>query len=125
MVALIEAGADATAAVPRFREAAAYALAGLWPQSQALVLRAEQRYPDSTLVRTVLGPTALGDAPLPDGGATEAPSAEAPAIAGEAPPGDRPLQLGDQADDEPSQARPNKAPRLGDPADRLRLRLDP
>ena len=58
VVALIEAGADATAAVPRFREAAAFALAGLWPEAQALVSRAEQRYPDSTLVRTVLGPTA-------------------------------------------------------------------
>jgi eukaryotic-like serine/threonine-protein kinase len=58
VVALIEAGADATATVPRFREAAAFALAGLWPEAQALVSRAEQRYPDSTLVRTVLGPTA-------------------------------------------------------------------
>jgi tetratricopeptide (TPR) repeat protein/predicted Ser/Thr protein kinase len=57
VVALIDIGADPAGTVPRFREAAAYALAGLPNQAQALVSRAEQRYPESTLVRTVLGPT--------------------------------------------------------------------
>ena len=57
VVALIDIGADPAGTVPRFREAAAYALAGLQNQAQALVSRAEQRYPESTLVRTVLGPT--------------------------------------------------------------------
>jgi tetratricopeptide (TPR) repeat protein/predicted Ser/Thr protein kinase len=57
VVAVIEAGSDAAGTVPRFREASAYALAGLPNQALALVTRAEQRYPESTLVRTVLGPT--------------------------------------------------------------------
>jgi tetratricopeptide (TPR) repeat protein len=57
VVALIDTGADPAGTVPRFREAAAYALAGLPNQAQALVSRAEEHYPESTLVRTVLGPT--------------------------------------------------------------------
>jgi eukaryotic-like serine/threonine-protein kinase len=57
VVALIDTGADPAGTVPRFREAAAYALAGLTGEAQALVSRAEARYPESTLVRTVLGPT--------------------------------------------------------------------
>ncbi len=57
VVALIDIGADPAGTVPRFREAAAYALAGLPREAQALVNRARQRYPESTLVRTVLVPT--------------------------------------------------------------------
>jgi tetratricopeptide (TPR) repeat protein/predicted Ser/Thr protein kinase len=58
VVALIDIGTDSTGTVPRFREAAAYALAGVPREAQALVNRAQQRYPASTLVRTVLVPTA-------------------------------------------------------------------
>jgi hypothetical protein len=67
VVALIEAGSDAAGTVPRFREAAAYALAGLPNQALALVTRAEQRYPESTLVQTVLGPTTRASNALREG----------------------------------------------------------
>ena len=43
--------------LPRFRSAAALALAGLVPEAQAIASSAEQRYPEATLVRTLLTPT--------------------------------------------------------------------
>jgi hypothetical protein len=43
--------------LPRFRTAAALALAGLVGEAQALVSGTEQRYPEATLVRTLLTPT--------------------------------------------------------------------
>ena len=48
---------ESTATVPRFRAAAALGLAGLVADAQAVVARAEQRYPEATFVRTVLSPT--------------------------------------------------------------------
>jgi tetratricopeptide (TPR) repeat protein len=42
--------------VPRFRAGIAFGLTGLIAEAQSLVARAEQRYPESTFVRTVLAP---------------------------------------------------------------------
>ncbi len=44
------------ASVPRFRAAAALGLAGFTSEAQAIVSGAQQRYPHSTFVRTVLSP---------------------------------------------------------------------
>ncbi|MET0339555.1 MAG: hypothetical protein ABW252_01065 [Polyangiales bacterium] len=86
----------------------------------------EDRKPEvREVIRAVLGPTALGDAPLPDAGEQGAPSAAPAALPGDPPPGDRPLQIDDEPGGAPSPSRPKKGPRLGDPSDRLRLRLDP
>ena len=57
VVSRIDTEADAPGTVPRFRAGAASGLAGLTNEAQALVTRAEQRYPESTFVRTVLAPT--------------------------------------------------------------------
>ncbi|CAN5474115.1 MAG: protein kinase [Acidobacteria bacterium] len=57
VVALIEGGREGPGSVPRFRGAAAYALAGMTTEAQAIVAEAEQRYPESTLVRDVLAPS--------------------------------------------------------------------
>jgi tetratricopeptide (TPR) repeat protein len=43
--------------LPRFRSAAALALAGLVAEAQAIVSSAEERYPEATLVRSLLRPT--------------------------------------------------------------------
>jgi eukaryotic-like serine/threonine-protein kinase len=48
--------ADSSGTVPRFRAGAAFALAGLTNEAQTLLSSAQQRYPDSTFVRTVLTP---------------------------------------------------------------------
>ena len=53
----IENESDTPGTVPRFRASAAYALAGMSGEAQALMGRAQQRYPDSTFVRTVFVPT--------------------------------------------------------------------
>jgi len=57
VIARIDTEADVPGTVPRFRAGVALGLAGLDAQAQALVARAEARYPDSTFVRTVLAPT--------------------------------------------------------------------
>jgi tetratricopeptide (TPR) repeat protein/predicted Ser/Thr protein kinase len=56
-VARGEAEADAPGTVPRFRAGIAYGLAGLIPEAQALLAHVQQRYPDSTFIRTLLTPT--------------------------------------------------------------------
>jgi tetratricopeptide (TPR) repeat protein len=43
--------------LPRFRTAAVLALAGFVAEAQAMVSTTEQRYPDATLVRTLMTPT--------------------------------------------------------------------
>jgi tetratricopeptide (TPR) repeat protein len=58
---------DGTASVPRFRAAAALGLAGLTADAQALVSRAEERYPEATFVRTVLSPSARAAVALRQG----------------------------------------------------------
>jgi tetratricopeptide (TPR) repeat protein len=57
VITRIDADSDAPGTVPRFRAAAAFGLVGLVTEAQALVVGAERRYPESTFVRTVLGPT--------------------------------------------------------------------
>jgi tetratricopeptide (TPR) repeat protein len=47
---------DGPATLPRFRAPAALALAGLSAAALPIVTRAEERYPEATFVRTVLGP---------------------------------------------------------------------
>ena len=53
----IESEADTPGTVPRFRAGIAYALAGLTSEAQSLAADAQQRYPESTFVRTLLAPT--------------------------------------------------------------------
>jgi eukaryotic-like serine/threonine-protein kinase len=53
----IDAESDAPGVIPRFRAAVAFGLTGLIGDAQAVVARAEARYPESTFVRTVLAPT--------------------------------------------------------------------
>jgi tetratricopeptide (TPR) repeat protein/predicted Ser/Thr protein kinase len=48
---------DGPGTIPRFRAAAALAMAGLDADALAVVERAELDYPEATFVRTVLGPT--------------------------------------------------------------------
>ena len=55
-LALVDAETDGTPTVPRFRAPAALALAGLTTQALSIVTHAEERYPEATFVRTVLGP---------------------------------------------------------------------
>ena len=55
-LALADTDADGPGTIPRFRSAAALAMSGLSAEALALVQRAEQRYPEATFVRTVLGP---------------------------------------------------------------------
>jgi serine/threonine protein kinase/tetratricopeptide (TPR) repeat protein len=57
VITRIDAESDAPGTVPRFRAAAAFGLVGMVAEAQALVAGAEQRYPESTFVHTVLGPT--------------------------------------------------------------------
>jgi tetratricopeptide (TPR) repeat protein len=56
IMALGDPDSQDTAILPRFRAAAALGLSGLSDDAQALVSRAEQRYPEATFVRTVLAP---------------------------------------------------------------------
>jgi eukaryotic-like serine/threonine-protein kinase len=56
VIGRIESEADAPGTVPRFRAGAAYGLAGLTGEAQALVAHAQQRYPESTFVKTLLTP---------------------------------------------------------------------
>jgi len=53
----IENESDTPGTIPRFRAGAAYGLVGMSGEAQALMGRAQQRYPDSTFVRTVFVPT--------------------------------------------------------------------
>ena len=55
---------DTPDTIPRVRGAAALALAGVTSEARAIVSRAIGRYPDSTVVRTVLAPSVLGAAAL-------------------------------------------------------------
>jgi serine/threonine protein kinase/tetratricopeptide (TPR) repeat protein len=57
IIGRVDDEADAPGTVPRFRVGAAFGLSGALSEAQALVTRAEQRYPDSTLVRAVLAPS--------------------------------------------------------------------
>jgi tetratricopeptide (TPR) repeat protein/predicted Ser/Thr protein kinase len=52
----IESEADAPGTVPRFRAGVAFGLAGLTGEAQALIAQAQQRYPESTFVKTLLAP---------------------------------------------------------------------
>jgi eukaryotic-like serine/threonine-protein kinase len=54
---MVEAASEGPGAVPRFRAAVAYALAGLTAEAQAIVTAAERQYPESTQVRAVLAPS--------------------------------------------------------------------
>ena len=56
VLSLLATDVDGSATLPRFRTPAALALAGMSGDALAIVKRAEQRYPDATFVRTVLGP---------------------------------------------------------------------
>jgi tetratricopeptide (TPR) repeat protein len=69
---LIDTDADAPGTLPRFRAGAAFGLAGLRSDAQALVVRAEQRYPESTFVRTVLAPSTSAAIALREGRPDEA-----------------------------------------------------
>jgi serine/threonine protein kinase/tetratricopeptide (TPR) repeat protein len=55
---------DGPDTVPRFRAAAALALAGDTAQAREIVSWARERYPDSTVVRTVLAPSVFAAAAL-------------------------------------------------------------
>jgi eukaryotic-like serine/threonine-protein kinase len=57
IIARVDDEADAPGTVPRFRAGAAFGLSGAISEAQALVARAQQRYPESTLVRDVLVPS--------------------------------------------------------------------
>jgi tetratricopeptide (TPR) repeat protein len=53
----VETEGDAPGTVPRFRAGAAFGLAGIFDEAEALAAHAEGRYPESTFVRTVLVPS--------------------------------------------------------------------
>jgi eukaryotic-like serine/threonine-protein kinase len=57
VLARIDTESDAPGTVPRFRAGAALGLAGLTADAQSVMAHAEQRYPESTFVRTVLAPS--------------------------------------------------------------------
>ena len=63
VLALVDAD-EGPGTLPRFRAAAALALAGVQTEAMALVTRAEQSYPEATFVRTVLGPATRAAAAL-------------------------------------------------------------
>ena len=71
-VARIDTERDAPGTIPRFRAAVALALTGHDAQALALVTRTEERYPESTFIRTVLGPTTRAAIALRHGRAAEA-----------------------------------------------------
>ena len=55
-LALVPPTPAGSGTLPRFREAAALAMAGLAPDALEIVTAAETRYPEATFVRSVLGP---------------------------------------------------------------------
>ncbi len=57
IVARTASAAESPGTIPRFRAAVALGLAGLGTDARELVERARQRYPESTLTRTVFVPT--------------------------------------------------------------------
>ena len=57
IVARTASAAESPGTIPRFRAAVALGLAGLGTDARELVSRARQRYPESTLTRTVFIPT--------------------------------------------------------------------
>ena len=57
IVARTASAAESPGTIPRFRAAVALGLAGLGTEARELVSRARQRYPESTLTRTVFIPT--------------------------------------------------------------------
>ncbi|HET7699092.1 MAG TPA: protein kinase [Vicinamibacterales bacterium] len=63
---------ESRATIPRFRAAAALGLVGLVAEAQALVRRAEHRYPEATFLRTVLSPTTRAAIALQQGRADAA-----------------------------------------------------
>ena len=63
-LALADTDSDGPGTIPRFRLAAALAMSGLSAEALALVQRAEQRYPEATFVRSVLGPVTRAAAAL-------------------------------------------------------------
>jgi serine/threonine protein kinase/tetratricopeptide (TPR) repeat protein len=56
ILALAESDPEGPGTIPRFRTPVALALAGASAEALPIVTRAEQRYPEATFVRTVLGP---------------------------------------------------------------------
>ncbi|HEV3485355.1 MAG TPA: tetratricopeptide repeat protein, partial [Vicinamibacterales bacterium] len=56
ILAMAHSDPEGPGTIPRFRAPAALALAGVNTEAQAIVARAEQRYPEATFVRTVLAP---------------------------------------------------------------------
>jgi tetratricopeptide (TPR) repeat protein len=67
IIARTAADTDNPDTLPRFRAAAALALTGLHADARAVVARAEQRYPHSTVVRTVIAPSVEGAAAMSRG----------------------------------------------------------
>ncbi|HEY0872153.1 MAG TPA: protein kinase [Vicinamibacterales bacterium] len=61
---LVAEGADGPGTIPRFRSPAALALTGSVAEALPLVTSAEQRYPEATFVRTILGPVTRASAAL-------------------------------------------------------------
>jgi eukaryotic-like serine/threonine-protein kinase len=55
-ISRIESEADASGTVPQFRAGVAFGLAGLTGEAQALIAHAQQRYPESTFIKTLLTP---------------------------------------------------------------------
>ncbi len=55
-ISRIESEPDAPGTVPRFRAGVAFGLAGLTGEAQALIAHAQQRYPESTFIKTLLTP---------------------------------------------------------------------
>jgi ATP/maltotriose-dependent transcriptional regulator MalT len=58
IVARTATAAESPGTIPRFRAAVALGIVGLATEARELVARAQQRYPDATLTRTVLAPSA-------------------------------------------------------------------
>ena len=52
----VEAEVEAPGTVPRFRAGVAYGLVGLTGEAQALIAHVQQRYPESTFIKTLLTP---------------------------------------------------------------------
>jgi serine/threonine protein kinase/tetratricopeptide (TPR) repeat protein len=71
VIARSDAETETPGTVPRFRAAAAFGLAGMVEEAQALINDADRRYPDSTFVHTVLLPTTRAAIALSRGRAAE------------------------------------------------------
>jgi tetratricopeptide (TPR) repeat protein len=98
--------ADSPGMVPRFRAAAALGLVGFQAEAMEMVRLAAERYPESTLVRTVFVPTATAAAALGRGEPAAAVTALEPA---------RPSELGTVAGLLPSLLRGDALLAAGDP----------